>query len=109
MASPPPDTPPDSESRANDARVDVDGVFALGRMARLPLSPERAATQVGRLESFLAFADEWDDLGLAFSFESGIFDYAPSLAQFRPDWDLPTKLNKGRMPGSADPDGRTDA
>lgn len=96
-------SPLDRESRAPHRRVDAGGVLALSRMARLSLSPEHAAAQAERLESFLAFAGEWDDLGLAFTFEDGTFDYAPSLAQFRPGWDLPTKLNKGRMSGSTDP------
>lgn len=52
---------------------------------------------MGRLESFLDFADGWAELGLAFSFEDGTFDYAPSIAQFNPVWDRPTKLNKGRV------------
>jgi len=65
-------------------------------MAKLPLSPERAAAHVEQLEGFLAFADEWEGLGLAFSFEDGRFSYAPSISQFRPEWQLPTRLNKGR-------------
>jgi len=87
---------PSGAGNAGRSRLDADGVGQLARMARLPLSPERAAAHVERLEGFLAFADEWEDLGLAFSFEDGRFDYAPSIAQFRPEWQLRTKLNKQR-------------
>lgn len=78
-------------------RVDQDAVEALARTAKLPLTSEAAAANVDRLNSFLEFADGWEGLGLAFSFEDGKFDYAPSIAQFRPEWDRPTKLNKGRV------------
>jgi hypothetical protein len=63
----------------------------------LPLTPEAAAANVDRLNSFLEFVDGWEGLGLAFSFEDGEFGYAPSIAQFRPEWDRETKLNKGRV------------
>jgi hypothetical protein len=88
---------PGQSDGADAARVDAEAVAQLARIARLPLTPERSAEQVERLEGFLAFADEWEDLGLAFSFEDGRFSYAPSIAQFRPEWDLPTKLNKQRV------------
>lgn len=79
-----------------ERRVDQGAVEALARIAKLPLTPEAAAANVDRLNSFLEFSDGWEGLGLAFSFEDGKFGYAQSIAQFRPEWDRPTKLNKGR-------------
>ena len=76
----------------------------LARVADLPLSAERRDLQVELLGGFLAFSDAWADLGLAFSFADGTFDYAQSVAQFRPDWDRPTGLNKGRVV-AIEPDG----
>lgn len=77
-------------------RVDQDAVEALARIAKLPLT-SAAAANVDRLNSFLEFSDGWEGLGLEFSFEDGEFGYAQSIAQFRPEWDRPTKLNKGRV------------
>jgi hypothetical protein len=81
-------------------RVDAETILALSRVGKLPMTPERAAFLCGRLEGFLAFAEGWEDLGLAFSFEDGRFEYAPSLAQFRPEWDRATGLNKMRTVGT---------
>jgi hypothetical protein len=78
-------------------RVDEEAVEALARIAKLPLSSEAVAANVERLNAFLEFSDGWEGLGLGFSFEDGEFGYAPSIAQFRPEWDRPTKLNKGRV------------
>jgi len=86
------------------ARIDANGVRTLARMAKLPMRSERAAEQVERLESFLAFADQWEGLGLAFSFEDGEFGYAQSVAQFQPEWDYPTRLNKQRVVLRSDPE-----
>jgi hypothetical protein len=77
--------------------VDVEAVEALARVAKLPQTPAQAAANVERLNSFLEFVDGWEGLGLAFSFEDGEFGYAPSIAQFRPEWDRATGLNKGRV------------
>ena len=49
------------------------------------------------MAGFLAFADGWKGLGLEFSFADGTFSYAQSVAQFRPEWDRPTPLNKQRV------------
>lgn len=84
-------------------RVDTDSVRTLARVSNLPLNPSQAAANVDRLNSFLEFADGWEGLGLAFSFEDGHFGYAPSIAQFRPEWDRGTGLNKGRTVDSQPP------
>ena len=93
---------PEGTADPQRSAVETDDVLALARTARLPMTPERAEELKEGLASFLAFADEWDSLGLAFSFEDGNFGYAPYLAQFHPVWDEPTKLNKGRV-ASGDP------
>jgi hypothetical protein len=94
--------PSELDDAADAGEPGVEDVLALARTARLPMSAERAAELKEGLAFFLAFAEEWDSLGLAFSFEDGSFGYAPYLAQFRPAWDEPTKLNKGRV-ASGDP------
>jgi hypothetical protein len=92
-----------SAAQEDSPRIDAEGILAVARMSKLPLAPEVAAARAEQLESFLAFADGWEDLGLAFSFNDGAFDYAPSLAQFRPEWDRPTRLNKQRADPPGDP------
>lgn len=101
----------DTKSTGQDSspRLDSDAVRALGRIAKLPMTPSRAATNVERLGSFLDLSDGWEGFGLAFSFEDGEFGYAQSIAQFRPEWDRATKLNKGRVVDPQPQAGEADA
>jgi hypothetical protein len=91
----------ETDPQAPTDRVDAQTALALARMADVDIGADEAAAVAAGLEGFLAMSDSWADLALGFRFEDGVFSYAQSAAQFRPEWTQPAALSKDRYVDSS--------
>jgi hypothetical protein len=85
-------------------KIDEETVRRLAELAQVPIEADRRGLIAEGLEQFQALSDSWADLALSFRFEDGTFSYVPWVAQYRPEWSVPTPLNKHRV-ASAGEDG----